>query len=802
MERNHPSAEAYWIWPGNAFYLQNCYAGFRHDFEMESLPSSAPLLITADQSYRLYVNGRYVCRGPVRGYQNSWPFDEVEILPFLKSGHNWISVEAYNPGISTFAYNHADRAGFLCSGNWDNGTKILSRTCDWTIFRNTAYAHDTARLSYQMGWQEEVDLRYDDRKWITEEKNYTVPPQPEWCGPQQSIQGSLPWTGLEHRRIPLLEERKLAPPTVVSAGTGPCSAPLPESPFREHNFVWDFALHELPQCTECAPPPFRREENAVCCEIPASGTGHWQCVTFDLGAEEWLPGTPVLEYENGEPGTIVDLLYFHWLPEHRIRFAPAPGEGSHVALGTRIHLGASGGIYECYQIMGVRHVTVIVRETVKPLKLKLSWRSAVYPVKISGNFHCSDSVLNDIYRISVHTQRVCSMDAFVDTPWREQSQWWGDARVQAKNLHFLSADSRMLTQGIRSIAGQSAPDGLTFADAPTTDSGCLLPDFCLTWITTLYDLWFQTGSNAVFLEQKSRAESIFAYFEQTRDPHGLLAADPRYWLFEDWSELPKDNIPAFLNLWHLYTQRLYCKLLNVSGFDREAGILERKMEEERSRIEAAFFDAEQGLIMPELDRDGKRRGIPSVHDQVLALLLGLCPQASETMIRKRILPCLNGTLQNCAQPSPFWATYLLDAAQMLGLRAEALNYIRVNWSPMIPTGTVWENFPRGDYSGWSYSHAWSAHVISHLPELVFGLKQTGPAWKEVEFAPLALLDHARMTVPTPQGMIRGELERNGEFAEASIVIPEGIHAVLRLPGETIRTNGAAATVTKRIPAGL
>ena len=77
MERNHPSAEAYWIWPGNAFYLQNCYAGFRHDFEMESLPSSAPLLITADQSYRLYVNGCYVCRGPVRGYQNSWPFDEV-----------------------------------------------------------------------------------------------------------------------------------------------------------------------------------------------------------------------------------------------------------------------------------------------------------------------------------------------------------------------------------------------------------------------------------------------------------------------------------------------------------------------------------------------------------------------------------------------------------------------------------------------------------------------------------------------------------------------------------------------------
>ena len=75
-----PSAK--WIWPGGAMYLQNCYAGFRHDFSLERLPSAAPLSLTADQSYRLYVNGRYVCRGPVRGYQESWHYDTVDILPF------------------------------------------------------------------------------------------------------------------------------------------------------------------------------------------------------------------------------------------------------------------------------------------------------------------------------------------------------------------------------------------------------------------------------------------------------------------------------------------------------------------------------------------------------------------------------------------------------------------------------------------------------------------------------------------------------------------------------------------------
>ena len=116
--------------------------------------------------------------GVVDGAFHAQIFKSGKFLPYLKTGHNWISVEAYNPGISTFAYNHADSAGFLCSAEWDNGILILSQLEGWTIFRNTAYAHDTGRLSFQMGWQEEVDLTFDDRSWITAETGFRIPPQP------------------------------------------------------------------------------------------------------------------------------------------------------------------------------------------------------------------------------------------------------------------------------------------------------------------------------------------------------------------------------------------------------------------------------------------------------------------------------------------------------------------------------------------------------------------------------------------------------------------------------------------------
>lgn len=152
MNTIYPESDARWIWPRPNYNAQNSYAGFRHDFELVTLPTAAPLVITADQSYRLYVNGQYVCRGPLRGHQKNWHYDAADILPYLKIGKNWLSVEAHNPGISHFSYTYQGRAGFLCSARWDNGTVIVSNVNDWVMFRNTAYNSHTGRLSIQTGF--------------------------------------------------------------------------------------------------------------------------------------------------------------------------------------------------------------------------------------------------------------------------------------------------------------------------------------------------------------------------------------------------------------------------------------------------------------------------------------------------------------------------------------------------------------------------------------------------------------------------------------------------------------------------
>ncbi len=786
--------KAKWLWPNNSMYLLNCYAGFRYDFAMAELPSSAPLHISADQSYRLYVNGRYVCRGPVRGQQKNWQFDTVDIVSFLKNGDNFIAVEAYNPGISTFAYTHRDRAGFICAAKWDNGTEFFTNRDTWKMFRLSGYAAATGRLSVQMNYQEDLYLSLDDRSWIYSEKDPVYPAQEKWVRPGELAFGALPWTNMRPRVLPMFDERMSAPERAVCGGFGRTAVP-PASAYN--NIAWHFAENELPSIEWGDAPRFEKEGDFLCGTLPACGKGRCYAVTFDLGAS-WLPGTPVLEAENGRAGEIIDLYYYHYLPDGRAELLPVPGVGSLVALASRLHLGGGKkSRHEFFQIMGVRHVVLLVRETEEAVKVRLSWRSAVYPLAVSGDFSSSNAEIDAIYRICRHTQQVCSMDVFVDTPWREQSQWWGDARVQAKNTHFLTGDERLLEQGLFSIAEQpDAPHGLIFANAPTTQSGNILPDFCLTWVATLYDLYFQTGRSDFLKTLLPRAESVFAYFDTQRNADGIIAYDERFWLFEDWGDLPKKPYPCFLNLWHLLVLQTYEKLLAGAKMDTSA--VSAKIENEKAVLVKAFFDPAQQLFMPVLDENGRQIGTPSVHDQVLAILAGVVPEAHPAMTAKRILPCLLGTLNEGVQPNAFWSTYLLDCAQKLGLNVEAVNYIRAHWKKMIDTSTTWEVFDRGDYTGWSYSHAWSAHPVTHLPEILGGINQTAPAWKRIAFKPFFMPGetHVAAQVATPHGVIKSSWQRRKDGVFCSLDLPPGIAADVEISGHRAEAAGHYETLVK------
>ena len=217
-----PITKSQWMWPQGQLYLYNLYADFRYDFDLKNLPGTAPFYITADQAYQLYVNGEYVCRGPARGYQEHWPLDQVDLLPFLKTGHNWIAVRAYNPGISTFAYIHKAAAGLICAGVWpDAQITIYSGTKDWKARREPGIRRLTARQSLQLAFQEDVDASQQDESWIYNE-HADLSSWPEWWHGDsewnsQGPYGRPPHDSLEERLIPLMREAVVVPEKAFAA---------------------------------------------------------------------------------------------------------------------------------------------------------------------------------------------------------------------------------------------------------------------------------------------------------------------------------------------------------------------------------------------------------------------------------------------------------------------------------------------------------------------------------------------------------------------------------------------------------
>ena len=99
--------------------------------------------------------------------------------------------------------------------------------------------------------------------------------------------------------------------------------------------------------------------------------------------------------------------------------------------------------------------------------------------------------------------------------------------------------------------------------------------------------------------------------------------DKRFWLFEDWAELLKDDIPAFLNLWYVYTLEKYVSLLEIAGDETEISGIRAQISNHRQLILNYYFDHKTGLLHSCLCKSCVPLGNHSVHDQVLALLLTL-----------------------------------------------------------------------------------------------------------------------------------------------------------------------------------
>jgi alpha-L-rhamnosidase len=135
---------------------------------------------------------------------------------------------------------------------------------------------------------------------------------------------------------------------------------------------------------------------------------------------------------------------------------------------------------------------------------------------------------------------------------------------------------------------------------------------------------------------------------------------------------------------------------------------------------------------------------------------------------------------------------VLDQAIRRGYANEAVAFIRQRWTPMLSTGTTWEDFNWDEHSGLSACHAWTSHPSYHFVNALAGIDQLAPGWAEISVKPTVVdgVDRVRAMVPSPKGDIAIEWEIDAATVRGTLTLPAGITAHVYLPGHEPRSIGA------------
>ena len=771
MAGQEPTAwRAKWIWDSGPRTPRNAYVCFRKGFVLPSRAERAVVHVTADSRYLLYVNGKLVADGPARCAPTQQSYATVDIRAALRPGQNAIAALVHHYGEGTASYVPG-AAGFLFQADIESAGQTVHLQADgsWGVSTCKAWLRSAPRMNSQLAFAEVFDARrevvgwraatFDDFDWT----RATV------VGPAV---GTTPWTSLAPRTIPQLARRNTTPVRIVgvgqSRGAVPKAAVVAQAMAKEPHAT-------LSDCLVDAPDALLRHDGTCATVVTAPGTSAH--VVLDFGRE--VSGVPRVAITVSKGGTL-DVGYAEMLTDGRVD----PTRGG-VLYADRLVMRPGAQTWEPTDTRAFRYLQLSFRDLPGPVQVdSVTLDLITYPVKQVGSFRSNDALLDKIWQTGAYTCRLCMQDAFIDCPWRERAQWWGDARVTMHVNAYAFGDRLLGARGLRQIAQSQQADGriLPLYPAGGKAAPSVLPDYCAVWLLTLRDHWWLTGDDGPMRDTWQQVRKLLAWFHAKTNAHGLLDNVPE-WVFIDNARVDKRGECAALNA--LY----YGALRSAADMARHLGhVPTAKLYAKRADALRTAFNQRLWAPMSKCYADARTpKGLStgrSVQANALAVVFGLAQGQRAEAAAAHVARLIQANPTGHA--SPYFMHYVLEALFRSGHADVALDATRRAWKVMLDGGatTWWEHFhPRA-----SWCHAWSSTPTYHLPAWVVGVRPLAPGFARVLVAPsLARLTYAAATVPTPQGTIAVSAkhdERTGALT-LDVRIPKGktaeVTATIALP---------------------
>ncbi|HWE66460.1 MAG TPA: hypothetical protein VG298_07435 [Acidimicrobiales bacterium] len=720
---------AQWIWSAAeppAGQARRTVA-FRRVVSLTEVPAHVPTRICADSRYVLWVNGREVVRGPARIHPRRRRYDVVDLASYLQPGENVVAALACFYGRPVAWWMPAA----TLTSQVRAGAFLLEADLGpdgWLVTDNEWRARLLA------GWDEAPALGGVSGRGI-ELVDLRALPQT--------------WTDLDFADDEWDRAR-----TISGSGFG--ESGRPEPPNYPHG-------------------PY----GARPASYPGSTSVELKEAEGVFRAERVVAGTLVVDLE-GPAGAEVALTC--------AEFVGGDHDSSHgEPMGCTLTLAGGRRQYETFDLYGLREVHVSAPPGVTVHGVRVNER--LYPVTGEAGFACSDPQLDTIWAVGRRTVSLCSHDAYVDCPTREQRAWTGDAVVHQMVDLTTNGDWR-LARWHPMMAAEPGPDGMlpmaVAGDAEALDIA-IIPDWALHWVHSVANLWRYLGDVAEVRRLLPVVEGVLRWFEPFIGSDGLLT-DVVGWVLIDWASIYTQGNCAALN--GLFGRALL-EFAAMAEWAGDGGRAEWASQLHQGLVDGfeVLWDPDRRLYVDSAV-GGVRRPMTSQHAQATAMLGELAPRhrwprlvevlTDESVMVHATFNVPNGEAtpnlgvpaggphMREGYPEPWWDTehlviraqpffrYVIHDALAAAGRADLIPALCLDWNIALERcPTSWTE----TWFGGTVSHGWSSTPTRDLMVYVLGVQPDQPGFAVARIDPhLGYLDWAEGMVPCPAGLIEVRVE--------------------------------------------
>ena len=736
---------------------------FRRSFDLDEVPGSLGVHVSADNRYKLWINGEEIGKGPARGDLANWPCESYNLAPFLKTGTNILAAQVWNAGPLRPVAQHSLRTAFVLQADQARYDGLLNTGADWRVLHNEGYTpvgpdHDTLQTyivvgpgdriegdSFPWGWTE---TEFDDSNW--QQPAVIEPARPPGLGTD------IRWQ-LIPRSIPPMEEFH-EPLGTVRRVTG-----LPDRADLEGT----------------------RQQKLT---VPANSRVK---LLFDRG--QLTVGYPEVRTTGGA-GASIRLTYAEALIDENRQKGNRDEIGGKSIIGLGDQFLPGGSEHETFTTLWIRtyrYLELDIRTGAEPLVLEdLSFRFSAYPFRQAATFFSSDPSLQDIWDVGWRTARLCAGETYFDCPYYEQLQYVGDTRIQALISLYVAGDDRLMRKAIRLFDQSRFHEGLTRSRYPSYDPQ-VIPPYSLFWINMVHDFLMHRPDLGFVRDRRMGIITVLDWYEQQTNPRGLVGETP-YWNFVDWTdewpwspELRSGGVPdlaggsSILSLQLVYALQDAAHVFEVLGepFYRDQYL--RWAERLRQSVLDHCWDADRGLFA-----DTPAMQSYSQHANIWAVL-------TDTVTGDEAVDLMNKVMvdESLIQATFYFKFYLFQALYQTGLADRYLEQLQP-WREMLELGL--STFAEKPDPTRSDCHAWSASPNYDFLATVCGIRPSSPGFATVSIEPhLGPLQEVEASMPHPAGEIRVRYKSIGGHLEGEVLLPEDVSGILKWRNAELPLHGGS-----------